>query len=292
MSNAITEISPLLEGDCFFIVDRKKSALTYPLHHHPEYELNYLLNAEGAYRIVGDKKEVIGREELALIGGEDIEHVWEQGECVNKNIREITIQFPRTLFPDQVLSRTQFAPIKKLLERSSQGLVFQKVDIDRVRDLLYNIPHEKDQFVQFLKCLYLLYQLGISETVRELSSSPFATAKVNSESRRVQKIEKYIRDHFGEKLALPALAAMVNMTPSSFSRFFRLRACKSLTEYITEVRLGYAARLLVNTEQSISEICYKCGYNNISNFNRRFKERYELTPGQFRSVNKKLGTVE
>lgn len=243
MSNVITEITPLSESDTFFIVDRKKTALTFPVHQHKEFEINYLLGAEGAHRIVGDRIEVIGNEDLAMIGGENVEHAWEQGDCVNTDIR----------------------------------------------DLLYDIPSTEDKFTQFLKFLYLLYQLGtFSADARVLSSDRYITAEVNSESRRVLKVKQYIRDHFGENLKLKDLAAMVNMTPTSFSRFFRLRACMSLTEYISDVRLGNAARLLVDTTHSISEVCYMCGYNNLSNFNRQFKARRGLSPGQFRAVNKKL----
>lgn len=288
MSNVITEITPLSESDTFFIVDRKKTALTFPVHQHKEFEINYLLGAEGAHRIVGDRIEVIGNEDLAMIGGENVEHAWEQGDCVNTDIREITIQFPRELFCEALLNRSQFSPIRKLLARAGRGLAFRSEDIDKIRDLLYDIPSTEDKFTQFLKFLYLLYQLGtFSADARVLSSDRYITAEVNSESRRVLKVKQYIRDHFGENLKLKDLAAMVNMTPTSFSRFFRLRACMSLTEYISDVRLGNAARLLVDTTHSISEVCYMCGYNNLSNFNRQFKARRGLSPGQFRAVNKK-----
>ena len=291
MSNAITEITPLSESDCFYIVDRTKKALTFPLHHHMEFEINYLHGASGAHRVVGDKMEVIEDEDLVLIGGENVDHVWEQGECKGSQIREITIQFSRDLLSSNLLSRNQFAPVRKLLDRGAFGLAFTKEDIDRVRDILYKLPHIQDKFEQFLGFLNLLYRLGLSEGARELSSGPFAIAEASSESRRVLKVKRYIRDHYSEPLSLPELAAMVGMTPSSFSRFFHKRAGRSLTEYITDVRLGHAARMLVDTTHNVSEICYMCGYNNISNFNRNFKARRGLTPKEFRSFNKKLGTL-
>lgn len=291
MSNAIAEITPLKDSDCFYIVDRTKKALTFPLHQHREFEINYLLHAAGAHRIVGDKVSVIGDEDLVLIGDENMEHAWEQGECKSEEIREITIQFSHNLISPDLLSRTQFAPVRKLLGKGERGVAFPKEDIDRVRDLLYELPGINDKFVQFLKFLYLLYLLGLSEKPEELSSSSFATAEVNSESRRVLKVKQYIRDHYSEPLTLSSLAALVGMTPSAFSRFFRIRAGKTLTEYITDIRLGYAARMLVDTTHRISEICYMCGYNNISNFNRNFKARRGRTPKEFRQLNRKLGTL-
>lgn len=291
MSHALTEITPLSESDCFYIVDRTKKALTFPLHHHMEFEINYLHGASGAHRVVGDKMEVIEDEDLVLIGGENVDHVWEQGECKSSQIREITIQFSRDLLSSNLLSRNQFAPVRKLLDRGAFGLAFTRDDIDRVRDLLNKLPHIQDKFEQFLGFLDLLYRLGLSDGARELSSGPYAVAEASSESRRVLKVKRYIRDHYSEPLPLSELAAMVGMTPSSFSRFFRKRAGRTLSEYITDVRLGHAARMLVDTTHNIAEICYMCGYNNISNFNRHFKARRGLTPKEFRALNKKLGTL-
>ena len=313
MSHALTEITPLSESDCFYIVDRTKKALTFPLHHHMEFEINYLHGASGAHRVVGDKMEVIEDEDLVLIGGENVDHVWEQGECKSSQIREITIQFSRDLLSSNLLSRNQFAPVRTLLDRvkaeltvpylaanaahdrdvdrGAFGLAFTRDDIDRVRDLLNKLPHIQDKFEQFLGFLDLLYRLGLSDGARELSSGPYAVAEASSESRRVLKVKRYIRDHYSEPLPLSELAAMVGMTPSSFSRFFRKRAGRTLSEYITDVRLGHAARMLVDTTHNIAEICYMCGYNNISNFNRHFKARRGLTPKEFRALNKKLGTL-
>ena len=98
MSKVLTEITRLSERDCFYIVERHKTEFTYPLHRHKEYELNFIEHGEGVRRIVGDSVEEIGDYELVLIGGQDLEHVWEQGNCKSKDIREITIQFSPDIF--------------------------------------------------------------------------------------------------------------------------------------------------------------------------------------------------
>ena len=89
----LTEITPLSEKDCFYIIDRHKNEFTYPVHRHKELELNFIENAKGARRIVGDSVESIGDLELVLVGGKNLEHTWAQGDCVSSDIREITIQF-------------------------------------------------------------------------------------------------------------------------------------------------------------------------------------------------------
>ena len=288
MTKPIAEITPLSDKDLFYVVDRRKTKLTFPLHTHPELELNYLENADGAVRVVGDRREIIGKEDLVLVGSENIEHAWEQGVCDTGDIREITIQFSRSILSEELLSRDQFSSIRVLLDRAQKGLTFSSSDIARVRELLEKLAGMEDKFLQFLHFLYLLYLLAQSTEARELSS--FASSEIYSESRRVIKIKHYIRDHYGEELSLPMLAGMVNMAPSSFSRFFQLRAGRSLADYIADIRIGHAADLLSSTSMFVSEICYQCGYNNISNFNRIFKSRKGVTPSEYRSSFKQVNS--
>lgn len=102
-SQIIREITPLSDKDCFYIAERYKTEFTYPIHNHPEFELNFIEQAAGVRRIVGDSSEVIGDYDLVLITGKDLEHVWEQNDCHSRQIREITIQFSSDLF-SRVLS--------------------------------------------------------------------------------------------------------------------------------------------------------------------------------------------
>lgn len=97
-----------------------------------------------------------------------------------------------------------------------------------------------------------------------LSSSSFAKIETFSDSRRVQKVQKYISTHYQEEIRLASLADMVGMTPVSFSRFFRLRTGKTLSDYIIDIRLGFATRMLVDSTRTIAEVCYDCGFNNLS----------------------------
>jgi AraC-like DNA-binding protein len=120
-----------------------------------------------------------------------------------------------------------------------------------------------------------------------LASSSFAHAERNTESRRVAVVKQYINDHYQETLRLADLADLVGMSPVAFSRFFKLRSGKTLSGYIEDVRLGYAARMLVDTTKNVSEICYECGFNNLSNFNRIFKSCRGATPRAFREMYRK-----
>lgn len=287
MGKVFTEITRLSDKDCFYIVERHKTEFTYPLHRHKEFELNFIEKGKGVKRIVGDSVEEIGDYELVLIGGADLEHVWEQGKCRSKDIREITIQFSGDIFGTELLSKNQFASISRMLRRAEHGLAFPLSSIMKVYSTLDDIANENERFVQFLKFLYVLYELSISDDARVLASSSFAHTARSNESRRVEKVKQYINDHYAKPLKLADLAGLVGMSPVSFSRFFRQRTGRTLSDYIVDIRLGYAARMLVDSSKNISEICYECGFNNLSNFNRTFKSKRNYTPRDFRAMFKK-----
>ena len=256
------EITPLSDRDCFYIADRRKTEFTYPIHCHAEFELNFTEHAAGVRRVVGDSAEVISDYDLVLITGKELEHVWEQHECTSKEIREITIQFSSDM----------------------QAIM-------KVYNWLDKLASEEQGFYAVMHFLRILYELSLYDDAKVLSSSSFAKIETFSDSRRVQKVQKYIADHYQEDIRLNTLADMVGMTPVSFSRFFRLRTGKTLSDYIIDIRLGFATRLLVDSAHTIAEICYDCGFNNLSNFNRMFKRKKDCSPKEFRENYRKKKIV-
>ena len=286
MSSVLSEITALSQRDCFYIVERHKSRFTYPLHQHREYELNFIQGGQGLRRIVGDSVEETSQLDLVLISGENLEHVWEQSRCTSEDIREITIQFSPDLFSGELLGKNQFSRIAKMLERATHGIAFPPETIMKVYHWLDTLASEKDSFKQFINCLQLLYELS-GAPYRILASSSFAHAPRDRESRRVHKVKEYINTHYAEPLTLEMMAGLVGMSPSSFSRFFRQHTDRTFTAYLIDIRLGLAARELVDTSQNVSEICYQCGFNNLSNFNRIFKAKRGMSPREFRQIYKK-----
>jgi AraC-like DNA-binding protein len=282
------EITPLSDKDCFYVVERNKSEFTFPLHKHVECELNYIERAEGVRRTVGDSVEVIGNYDMVLITGKELEHTWENYHCNSHEIREITIQFSPDLFFQNFMNKNQFKSIKIMLEQAQKGLLFPLDTILAVRPLLNSLSHEKQGFYAVTTFLSLLYELSLSKDSRTLSSSAFAKIQPHADSRRVQMVHDYLMQHYTEEIRLPQLAALVGMSEVAFSRFFSLRTGKNLTDYLIDIRIGHAIRLLVDSTQSISEIGFGCGFNNLSNFNRIFRKRKGCAPKEFReNYNKK-----
>lgn len=267
--------------DCFYIADRHKTEFTYPIHSHSEFELNFVAHAPGVKRIVGDSIEVIGEYDLVLVVGEDLEHVWEQHECRSQHVREITVQFSSELFFASFIEKNQFATIRRMLEKARKGVAFPMDAVMKTYPLLDGLSG-KQGFYAVLDFLTLLYELSLFGSARTLASSSFAKIGGHSDSRRVQKVQEYVGAHYEEEIRLSDLADLVKMTPVAFSRFFKLRTGEGLMDYIIAIRLGHAIRMLVGSTMSVSEICYACGFNNISNFNRIFKKRKNCSPKEFR----------
>ena len=291
MSVVLNEITPLSEKDCFYIVERHKDEFTYPVHRHRDFELNFIEHASGAQRVVGDSVEEIGDFDLVLIGGENLEHAWQQGRCMSKDIREITIQFSADLFPEPLISKNQFASIRRMLDKARLGLSFPMKTIMDVYTILNNLAGMQEKFYQYAQFLLLMYKLSVSENSKVLASSAFAQSERDSDCGRMMMVKRYVNDHFKEDISLTALAEMAGMTPSAFSRFFKANTGSTLSDYIIDARLAYATRLLVDTSNPVSDICNECGFNNQSNFNRIFKSKKGQTPREFRAAFKKNRTI-
>ena len=290
-SRFISEITPLSEKDCFYIVERYKKEFTYPMHAHKEFELNFIENGAGVVRVVGDSVEKIGDYELVLLGGIELAHTWEQGDCRSETIREITIQFSPDLFSESLLARGQFDSIRRMLEQAKYGLVFPQQAIMKVYSMLDRVSSEEKSFHQVTRLLDMLYELSMSKDVRPLTTGVFAKAPQEPDSRRVSRIKEYINEHFREDIKLADAAGLVGMSPVTFSRFFKLRTGRTFSEYLIDIRITGASRLLIDTTKSITEICFECGFNNLSNFNRIFKRKKGSTPKEFRGHYRKSRVV-
>lgn len=278
----IHEITPLMGKDVLYIADRHKKEFTYPIHNHSVYELNFVENAKGVRRIVGDSQEVIGDYDLCLITSPDLEHVWEQNECHSDDIREITVQFDFSMSDETLFGRNPYASITRMMQEAKKGLSFPMQAIMKVYGMLDTLSSVKDGFYAVQQFLTILYELSRCENARTLASSSYAKVAVEDDSRRILKVKNYISKNYMDELRLPELASLAGMSSSAFSRFFKLRTGRNISEYIIDLRLGYAARMLVDTAKSISEIGFDCGFNNLSNFNRIFKKKKGCSPSEFR----------
>ena len=276
----LREITPLTSNDCFTIFSRSKSGFDFPLHTHEEIELNFIMHAKGARRIVGDHIGEIDEMELVLVGS-NLPHVWQTHKCTSKEIKEVTIQFHKDLLDEKFLKRNQLSFISNMLERAAQGICFSKQTIEQLAPRLL-VLNQKHGFDSVLELLSILHDLSISRNTHILSNASFTNAILSHHSRRIRVAVDYMKQHFNKPIKLTEVAKLANMTEVSFSRFFKSRTGITFIDSLLELRLGHASRLLIDTNQSISEIAWNCGFNNLSNFNRIFKKKKGCTPQEFR----------
>jgi len=273
------EITPLSMEDSFLVFDRVKDNFDFPIHYHPEYEINFIQNGKGVKRVVGDHIEEIDDIELVLVGP-NLYHGWEMNKCKNKKIHEITIQFHNDLFTDSLLSRRIMASIKDMFNRSIHGILFSKKTANELAERIVKLSR-LDGMDYFLEIISILQDMANSRNQRILSTYTVDYDKFEDDDK-MKIIYEYVQKNFSEKITLDDVSKVALMSPVSFNRFIKKRTGKTFVNYLNDIRVGYAARWLVEKDSSISEIAFKTGFNNIANFNRIFKSLKKTTPSQYR----------
>ena len=279
--NIVREITPLTQNDCFTIFSRVKNQFNFPLHYHEEFELNLILNAKGAKRIVGDHIDQIDELELVLVGP-NLSHAWFTHQCKSKEIKEVTIQWHKDLLDEKLLRRNQLSFIRKMFDLSAKGILFSKEAAQAICPRIVTL-NQKSGFDSVMALINILHDLSTSRNMRTLSEASFNSEfQLNFNSRRIEKAFEYMNKNYDKPISLKDIARLVNMTEVSFSRFIKKRTGITFIDSLNEIRLGHASRILIDTTNSISEVSYNCGFNNISNFNRLFKKKKGCTPKEFR----------
>jgi len=280
LTDVFREITPLTPNDCFTIFSRKKKDFNFPLHMHEEMELNMIINAAGTKRIVGDHIEEIGEFELVLVGP-NLPHGWFNHNCNSDSINEVTIQFNADILADNFLRKTQLTYMRKMFEASRRGLLFSQQTIKELYPRILSL-NKKNGFDSVLELFSILNDLSVSRNARVLSDTTFSKEHYAPDSRRLDRVFNYMNSNFEKDISLADVAKIANMTEASFSRFIKLHTGQTFTDKLNDIRLGNVVRMLIDTSHSIAEIAYKCGYNNLANFNKIFKARKGLTPKEFK----------
>lgn len=280
MDNFYHEITPLTANDCFMVFDRQKPRFDFPIHYHEEYELTYIENAAGARRIVGDSIEEIKDYDLVFVGS-NLPHGWVGSAEKNKEIHEVTIQFHKDLLDEKLLNRNQLSFIRSLLDFATRGVKFSESTIMNTRPKILELSQTQG-FNSVLALIQILHNLSISDDLKMLSSSTFSPKQISLKSRRIEKVFEFMRENYDKEITLADLAKQVSMAEVSLSRFIKQRTGFTFIDSLNNIRLGHASRLLIDTTMNIAEVSYKCGFNNLSYFNRVFKKKHRCTPKEFR----------
>ncbi len=272
----ITQLSP---EDSFLVFERVKDDFDFPIHFHPEYELNFIHRGNGVRRIVGDHSAEISDVELVLVGP-NLVHGWELNKCSCKDIYEMTIHIQPDLLHEKMLARRLFKPIRDMFNRSRHGILFSEEATLEIMPRLLLLP-KLSGIQYFLEFISILSDLAASES-QSLLSTQFSEQHDFQNSEKIKKVYEFIHANFHRKITLQEISQLVNMSPVSFNRFIKNRTGKTFINYVNDTRISYATRWLIETEQSIGEISYRCGFYNLANFNRIFRKAKNCTPSEFR----------
>ncbi len=247
-------------------------------HYHPEYELTYIVKGSG-YRIVGNSYEQYSDGDLVLLGS-NLPHTWTSKPDNTFASEAIVIQFSSEFItPFLVLHESN--RIKQLLEHSDRGL---RIAVDEM--LVSNIMElPKIQGMdRVLKLIWILEEI----TKRQcdyIAPNTFHNVVSKKNEFRINKACIFLQNNFNQKISLKQVADLIYLTESNFCKFFKKATGKTYSDYLNELRINEACRMLVQTEQTINEISYACGFETLSYFNRVFLFKKAITPTTFRKQN-------
>lgn len=271
----------------FRVFTRVDRAFDFRWHYHPEYELTFIVRSRGK-RYVGDHIADYRDGDLVLLGP-NLPHTW-AAPAAGRTHRAVVVQFDRDCFGTAFFRRPELRGVAALLQRARRGLHFGGPVSRRAGRELQRLPRQRG-LTRVLTLLRVLDGLAGAADVRPLSSEGFTPAWCIGDQARIDRVCRYIRDHFTERLTLRAVAETARLSPRAFTRFFKRTLGKTLVAYVNELRIGHACALLIATDQSVTEIGYGSGFNNLAHFNRRFLALKKVTPREYRRAYSRAGAT-
>jgi AraC-like DNA-binding protein len=256
---------------------------TYPWHFHNEFEIVYVVKSSGK-RFVADSAEPFCDGDITMIGS-NLPHFWkshvpEKGEIAGK-VNAIVVQFHKDFFREEINSYPEFHQINDLLKRAQRGIHFTKPESEKIGKKLKRLLNLTglERMLYFIK---MMDAMARTDSYRLLASKAYVLEEHRELNSRLDKIMHLINTNYQRKITQEEIAAKIGMTSAAFCRYFKEKTGKGFIYFINEMRIGYACKLLIENHLLISQICFECGFNNLSNFNRMFKRQTGITPGEYR----------
>ncbi|MEO0794811.1 MAG: AraC family transcriptional regulator [Verrucomicrobiota bacterium] len=260
-------------------------------HNHPEIDILLFLKNTG-HHITGDFIGTIQPGSL-FFNSPYIPHAFtanEPDEGDPSNPATIVIQFSEETLGEEFLSKSEVTLIKEFIQSTQLSCEFFGKTRRQVAQIMEDMTNQRgvESLMSFLHILFLLATAPDDEK-RSLVSPNYTPVLNERNVNRIETVRKWIMDNLTDSITLEQAAKQVNLSPKSFSYFFKKNTGRTFAQYIKELRIGIACRLLSTTDRSILDVCYASGFNNLSNFNRRFKEVREMTPKEYRKLFSSIG---
>lgn len=263
-----------------FITRRLPLSSNARIHSHKNFELNYIVSGAGR-RIVGDNISGFEKGDLVLMGPE-LPHCWEVLDDRDETTpASIVTHFSENITESDFFKMPELETVLRLLKQANRGIRFKPDNDLKIRTILTEMASSKG--LEYYIGLLRIFNLLIKIEDRERLSNPINQSSVFSKNiEKINKVYEYVFQNIHEGIRLNDAAAVLNMAPSSFCRFFKKKTGNTFMEYVKNVRVGIAAKLLAETDKQITQICFESGYNNLANFNHYFKANMGKTPSEYR----------
>jgi AraC-like DNA-binding protein len=275
--------NPMNNEESFYIQEDKLPHFYDILHYHPEFQLTLIIEGTGTC-FIGDKIGRFAPGDIFLIGA-NLPHVFRSAEAYYSKDSKvfahgISSYFKKESFGESFFDLPETHAIKDLLLRASRGLIIKGNTREIVRPGILGLV-KQDGFQRLLSFLSILYSIATSTELEFISSIGFQASKKENDHKKINDVFNYVMKNFQKDIELDEIAKIASMSTTAFCRFFKIRTRKTFSEFLNEVRIGNACKLLINSSDSITEIAYKSGFNNSSNFNRAFKKITNYTPSGY-----------
>lgn len=255
-----------------------------PWHFHKEYEL-VVINKSRGIRFIGDNVSHFEEGNLCLIGS-NIPHFLRNSEEYYSGKKKAGasstyIHFTRDFLGNHFFDLPEMKLVNRLLEKSALALEIygrtKKTVIKKLQEM-----HDQNPEKRLLSLLEILIILSESREIKSILSTGYS-ANNSGDTERINKVFEYIMNNYTSEIYVQQIASELNMSVASFSRYFKYHTGKTFSDYVTEIRIGHACRMLMENTYSISEISYQSGFDNLSNFYRHFKKTIGIIPKEYRS---------
>lgn len=249
-------------------------------HFHPEYQLTLAIESSG-HRVVGDNIGTLVDGDIVLLGS-NLPHVWHQDTGgKSRQVHAVIVRFDDTFLGRDFFSLPEMEPVRRLLQRAARGLEVRGKTRAAVTEHMRKLA-KSEGLSRVIELLAILNSLANSDELRTLASTSYEPKLESADQGRMERVVDFIHTHLTEEIDRERLAKLAHLSLGAFSRFFHSRTGKTVPEYVNEVRIGRACRMLGEDAGNITDIAMDCGYRNLANFNRRFREVMGTTPSAYR----------
>ncbi|MHA4736704.1 AraC family transcriptional regulator [Dyadobacter sp. MSC1_007] len=253
-------------------------------HFHPHYQLFTVLEGTGK-RLIGDSIQTFGPGDTVFLGP-DVPHLWrsdpayfEAGSSLMTH--GIVLYFQEDFLGKDFLEKPEMLALRQLLLDSKRGVSYKGPLGEHIRDQLISLT-AVEGFKSILQLLTLLDKLAHDTSGEPISSYGYVNTFKVSETERMQKVHNYVLQHFFQEIRLSDVASLAGMTEAAFCRYFKARSNKTFIDFVNEIRIGHACKLLLEDKWTIAQIAYDSGFDSLSNFNRNFKKYIGHTPREYK----------